>query len=140
MIKIDDTTTSKLVDSGTQSTVLGERQPNNLVRKGLKTKLQPEELEELNGIAVFFELDVNIGFRQIALEQGNHNLSAGDSLHCYKRLSFGINSALKKKTKKIIKQTISGCRGATNIANDILEQGKTTADHDRNLVTLLNRL
>lgn len=81
--------------------MLGERQPNNLVRKGLKTKLQPEELEELNGIAVFFELDVNIGFRQIALEQGNHNLSAGDSLHCYKRLSFGINSALKKKRRKL---------------------------------------
>ncbi|KAL9969742.1 hypothetical protein ACROYT_G021997, partial [Oculina patagonica] len=43
MVKIDNTTTSMLVDSGAQSTVLGERQFNNLVKSGLKAKLQPEE-------------------------------------------------------------------------------------------------
>ena len=43
MVKIDNTTTSMLVDSGAQSTVLGERPFNNLVKSGLKTKLQPEE-------------------------------------------------------------------------------------------------
>ena len=43
MFKIDNTTTSMLVDSGVQSTVLGERQFNNLVKSGLKAKLQPEE-------------------------------------------------------------------------------------------------
>ena len=41
MAKIDNTTTSMLVDSGAQSTVLGEKQFDNLVRDGLK--LQPEE-------------------------------------------------------------------------------------------------
>ena len=35
MVKIDNTTTSMLVDSGAQSTVLGERQFNNLVKSGL---------------------------------------------------------------------------------------------------------
>lgn len=43
MVKIDNTTTSMLVDSGAQSTVLGERQFNNLVNSGLKAKLQPEQ-------------------------------------------------------------------------------------------------
>ena len=43
MVKIDNTTTSMLVDSGAQSTVLGERQFNNLIKSGLKAKLQPEE-------------------------------------------------------------------------------------------------
>ena len=42
MVKINNTTTSMLVDSGAQSTVLGEKQ-FNLVRDGLKAKLQPEE-------------------------------------------------------------------------------------------------
>ena len=43
MVKIDNTTTSMLVDSGAQSTVLGKKQFDNLVGDGLKAKLQPEE-------------------------------------------------------------------------------------------------
>ena len=43
MVKIDDTTTSMLVDSGAQSTVLDKKQFDNLVRNGLKVKLKPEE-------------------------------------------------------------------------------------------------
>ena len=43
MVKIDNTATSMLVESGAQSTVLGEKQFNNLVRSGLKARLQPEE-------------------------------------------------------------------------------------------------
>ena len=42
-MKINHTATSVLVDSGAQSTALGERQFNNLVRDGLRAKLQPEE-------------------------------------------------------------------------------------------------
>ena len=41
MVKIDNT--SMLVDSGAQSTVLGKKQFDNLVRDGLKAKQQPEE-------------------------------------------------------------------------------------------------
>ena len=43
MVKIDKTTRNMLVDSGAQSTILGQRQFNNLVRSGLKAKLPPEE-------------------------------------------------------------------------------------------------
>ena len=43
MVKIDDTTTSMLVDSGAQSTMLRKKQFDNLVKNGLKVKLKPEE-------------------------------------------------------------------------------------------------
>ena len=43
LVKIDNTTTSMLVDSGAQSTVLGKKQFDNLVRDGLKANLQPDE-------------------------------------------------------------------------------------------------
>ena len=42
-VKINDTTTKMLVDSGAQFTVLDEWQFHSLVRSGLKGKLQPEE-------------------------------------------------------------------------------------------------
>ena len=42
-VKINGTATKMLLDSGKQFTVHGERQFHNLVRSGLKAKLQPEE-------------------------------------------------------------------------------------------------
>ena len=42
-VRIDNTISTMLVDSGAQSTVLGERQLNNLAKSGLIAKLQPEK-------------------------------------------------------------------------------------------------
>ena len=101
-----------------------------------------EVLEELNGSTVFSKLDMNMGFHQIELEESSRDIttfSAGDSLFRYKRLSFGINSA-PEQYQNIVRQTIAGCPGANNIADDIVVHGKTTEEHDRNLVVLLNRL
>ena len=98
--------------------------------------------EELNESTVFSKLDMNMGFHQIELEEGSRDIttfSAGDSLFRYKRLSFGINSA-PEQYQNIVRQTIAGCPRATNIADEVVVHGKTTEDHDRNLVTLLNRL
>ena len=111
-------------------------------REKLPIPTVDEVLEELNGSTVFSKLDMNMGFHQIELEEGSRDIttfSAGDSLFRYKRLSFGINSA-PEQYQNIVRQTIAGCPGATNIADDIVVHGKTTEDHDRNLVTLLNRL
>ena len=108
----------------------------------LPTPTVDEVLEELNGSTVFSKLDMNMGFHQIELEEGSKDIttfSAGDSLFSYKRLSFGINSA-PEQHQNIVRQTIAWCPGATNIADDIVVHGKTTKDHDRNLVALLNRL
>ena len=85
---------------------------------------------------------MNMGFHHIELEEGSRDIttfSADDSLFRYKRLSYGVNSA-PEQYQHIIRQTITGCPGATNIADDIVVHGKTTEDHDRNLITLLDRL
>lgn len=42
-VKMNGTATRMLIDSGAQSTVLGERQFHNLVRSGLRANLQQEE-------------------------------------------------------------------------------------------------
>ena len=49
-----------------------------------------------------------------------------------------INSA-PEQYQNIVRQTIAGFPGATNIADDIVVHGKTTEDHDRDLFVLLNR-
>ena len=111
-------------------------------REKLPIPTVDEVLEEPNGSTVFSKLDMNMGFHEIELEEGSRDITtslAGDSLSRYKRLSFGINSA-PEQYQNIVRQTIAGCPGATNIADDIVVHGKTTEDHDRNLVTLLKRL
>ena len=50
-----------------------------------------------------------------------------------------MNSA-PEQYQNIVRQTIADCPGATNIPDDIVVQGKTTEEHDRNLITLLHRL
>ena len=49
MVKIDDTNKNMLVDSGAQSTVLGGRQFNNLVKSGLKREffLRPRKIKKI---------------------------------------------------------------------------------------------
>lgn len=42
MVKIDNTATSRLIDCGAQSPVLGKEQLDNLVRDGLTVKLRSE--------------------------------------------------------------------------------------------------
>ena len=106
-------------------------------REKLPIPMVEEVLEEMNGSTVFSKLDMNMGFHQIELEEGSRDIttfSAGDSLYRYKRLSFGLNSA-PEQHQNIIRQTIADCPGATNIAD-----GRTTEEHDSNLVTFLERL
>ena len=101
-----------------------------------------EVLEELNGSTVFSKLDMNMDFHQIELEEGSRNIttfSAGNLLFHYKRSSFGINSA-PEQYENIVRQTIVRCPGATNVTDNIVVHVKMTEEHDRNLVTLLNRL
>ena len=119
------------------------RRANDAIwREKLPIPTVDEVLEELNGSTVFSKLDMNMGFHQIELEEGSRDIttfSADDSLFRYKRLSFGVNSA-PEQYQNIVRQTIAGCPRATNIADDIVVHGKTTKEHDRNLVMLLNRL
>ena len=111
-------------------------------REKLPIPTVDEVLGEMNGNTVFSKLDINMGFHQIELEEGSRDIttfSAGDSLYRYKRLSFGVNSA-PEQYQNIIRQTIADCPGATNIADDLVVYGRTTEEHDSNMVILLEQL
>ena len=115
------------------------RHPNEAIqREKLPIPTVDEVLEGMNGSAVFPKLEVNMRFHQIEFDKGSKDItisSAGNSLYRYKRLSFGVNSA-PEQYQNIIRHTIANCLCATNIADDIVVHGRTTEEHDRNLVTL----
>ena len=113
-----------------------------ILREKLPIPTVEEVLEELNGSTVFSKLDMNMGFHQIELDEASRDITTfavADSLYRYKRLSFGINSA-PEKYQHVIRQTISGCPGASNIADDIVVHGKDVKEHNENLLKLLKRL
>ena len=66
--------------------------------------------------------------------KGYHNISDGDSLYRYKRLSTGMNMNAPEQYQNIIRlwNAIADCPGATNIADDIVVYEWTTEEHDRN--------
>ena len=102
------------------------RENEAIQREKLPIPTVNEVLEEMNGSTVFSKLDMNMGFHHIELEEASRDIttfSAGDSLFRYKRLSFGVNSA-PEQYQNIARQTIAGCPGATNIADDTVVHGK----------------
>ena len=62
-----------------------------------------------------------------------------NGLFRYKRLIYGIASAFESFQKQI-EITISGCKGAKNISDDILIWGTTLEDHDKNLKSVLSKI
>ena len=57
----------------------------------------------------------------------------------YKRLMFGLCSA-PEKYNKIIRDVLKNCQGCANIADDVIVYGKTLAEHDKNLIAVLDTL
>ena len=57
----------------------------------------------------------------------------------YKRLMFGISSALEKY-QQVIQQVLHDCSGTANISDDIIIFGPDTDEHDRRLEQVLVRL
>ena len=85
---------------------------------------------------------MNMGFHPIEIEEGSSDIttfSAGDSLYRHKTSSSGVNNA-PEQYQNIFTQTITDCPSATNMADDIVVYKQTTEEHERNLVTLLERL
>ena len=52
---------------------------------------------------------------------------------------FGITSA-PEKYQKIVKDTLVGCKGVANIADDLIIHGCGIQEHDENLLAVLHRL
>ena len=101
-----------------------------------------EVLHELNGSTVFSKLDLKWGFHQVELDAESRRITTfitHRGLCQYKRLMFGITSA-PEKYQKIVKDTLVGCKGVANIADDLIIHGCGIQEHDENLLAVLHRL
>ena len=97
---------------------------------------------DLNGSTVFSKLDLKWGFHQIELEAESREITTfvtHRGLFRYKRLMFGIASA-PEKYQKIVKDSLSGCEGVANIADDLIVHGKGVKEHEEHLYAVLNRI
>ena len=101
-----------------------------------------EVLYDLNGSTVFSKLDLKWGFHQVELDEASREITTfvtHRGLYRYKRLMFGITSALEKY-QKIVADVLLGCRGVVNIADDLVVHGRGVKEHDKNLHAVLTRL
>ena len=73
-----------------------------------------------------FQVEVDAESRQIT------TFITHRGLYQYKRLMFGITSATDKY-QKIVKDTLVGCKGVANIADDLAIHGCSIQEHDENL-------
>ena len=109
-------------------------------RERLPIPTVDEALEDLNGSAVFTKLDFNFGSHQIELAESSRDVTTfctQDGLYRYKWLSFGANATPEKFQH--IRQVLADCPGTVNIAEDIVVHGRTTEEHDRRLLKVLER-
>ena len=101
-----------------------------------------EVLLDMNQSTVFSKLDLKWGFHQIELAEESRGITTFTT-HCglyrYKRLMFGITSA-PEVYQHVIQQTLQGCDGVQNIADDIIVHGPTIEVHDQRLIKVLERL
>ena len=88
-------------------------------RERLPIPTVDEALEDLNGSTVFTKLDFNFGFHQIELAESSHDVT-----------TFCTQDG----------QVLADCPGTVNIAEDIVVHGRTTEEHDRRLLKVLERL
>ena len=92
------------------------RQANEaIVRERHITPTITELVNDLNGAAIFSKLDLNQGYNQLELEQSSRYITTFSThlgLWRYKRLNFGVSSAVLQNA---IRETLSGISGAINI-------------------------
>nr|XP_006822924.1 PREDICTED: uncharacterized protein K02A2.6-like [Saccoglossus kowalevskii] len=119
------------------------RAPNTAIERERHPIPTIEDLiVDLNGATVFTKIDLNKGYHQIELDPDSRHITTFAThlgLFCYKRLSFGINSAAEI-FQKAVSDALQGIPGARNISDDIIVFGKEQTDHDDQLKAVLQRL
>ena len=102
-----------------------------------------EELSAaLTGSTIFSKIDLKAGYHQVLLAPASRDLTAfvtHDGVFRYKRLTMGMCSAVSA-FQKIIQHIIQDIPGSLNLLDDILVHGRTVAEHDERLRTVLQRL
>ena len=81
-------------------------------------------------------------FHQVELSEESRPITTfvtHKGLFRYKRLMFGVSCA-PEMYQRVIQQALEGCEGMRNIHDDIIVHGRTTADHDKRLERVLERI
>ena len=117
-----------------------------LINKGMKmtkyhVKTAAEVRHELEGAAVFSELDMGYGFHQLPLHPDTAKravFQTHEGIHRMTRLFFGPRPASGIFHHEVSK-CFRGIPGVTTIHDNILVYGATVAEHHRNLEACLVR-
>ena len=102
----------------------------------------PQEVRhDLDGAVIFSEMDMGMGFHQLALDRKSKDRSifqTHQGLHRMERLYFGPTSSTGIFHNEVAK-ALRGVPGCTTIHDNILVGGKDYEDHRRNLRATLER-
>lgn len=101
-----------------------------------------QTLGQLTGAKLFTKLDANSGFWQIELSKESAILTTFITpfgRYCFRRLPFGISSAPEHFQKKM-SQILEGHEGVVCQTDDILVYGSDTAEHNRRVNSVLQKL
>ena len=99
-------------------------------------------IHSLNGAKKFSKLDLRSGYHQLVLAPESRHITTfatHKGLKRYKRLNFGTSSAADI-FQHTIQHALEGINGVLNISDDIIIFGKTTAEHDKALKEIFQRL
>ena len=122
---------------------LDMRQANGAVKRVKHPIPTTEEVfHTLNGAKFFSKLDLNKGYHQLELDEQSRDITTFTchlGLFRYKRLIFGINSALEE-FQHTLSRVLSHCKGCHNISDDIIVFGASKEEHDRNLKEVFKTL
>ena len=101
-----------------------------------------EIIGDLNGARIFNKLDLNQGKNQLELTPDSRYITTFSThlgLRRFTRLNFGVSSAAEI-FQNVIRETLNGIPGVTNISDDILVYGSSQEDHDKALAATFQRL
>lgn len=99
-------------------------------------------LAQLTGAKLFSKLDANSGFWQIPLSPTSRLLTTfitPAGRFCFNKLPFGISSA-PEHFQKQMSNILTGLKGVVCHMDDVLVFGSNQAEHDSNLLAVLQRI
>ena len=101
-----------------------------------------ETLAQISGATVFTKLDANSGFWQIPLAKKSRLLTTFITpvgRYCFNKMPFGISSAPEHFQKRM-SQILAPLDGVLCMMDDVLDYGKTTAEHDKRLLAVMEKI
>lgn len=99
-------------------------------------------MASLFGNVKFSTIDLTNAFSHVVLEEGSRHITnffTGDKFYRFVRLPFGLCNA-PDIFQQSMETVLTGCTGIIIYLDDILVFGKSEAEHDHNLKTVMQRL